>query len=372
MKRYSFNNKGNILISIAVVLVAVGLLGGGLYVYFSKQVLKAPESAEKTSEEVNTSASANDNNLLGAICSNAINDYPEWTKADTDLIIWENPDKTFNFRNSPEDKSSRLTSPIPPTKTLADMDFLGLNEISYVITGGDNWKISILKLNGLGAYDNSLVYEKTEAVSFINISPINKKEFIVLVVNGNKGVLEQINAANSKEEIISEIPSINIDKLKLSVSPRGTYVYLLQGDSLIFFEIDSKKQIDKISSANSAVWVGDKSVLYSGSEGTFIYNVGTKEKNKLDKPGIVSDLTFNPKENGVIAFNENGDTKVVNCQTWQIINTKQGTELKTLTSEKTAITKKGDQFGYWRFKDNDWGVKILEEKSKFVTVWQGY
>ncbi|MFH0936734.1 MAG: hypothetical protein V1808_00360, partial [Candidatus Daviesbacteria bacterium] len=127
-----------------------------------------------------------------------------------------------------------------------------------------------------------------------------------------------------------------------------------------------------ISSANSVVWIGNEYVLYSGTEGTFVYNLKTKEKSKLDNLKEVSQLTFNPKEEGIIAFNEDGNTKVVNFSTWQIINTRQGAELKTLTSEKTAITLKGDSFGYWRFKDADWDVKILEDKSKFVTVWQRY
>ncbi len=318
------------------------------------------------------SESTNDNNLLKTACANALADYPEWTKADTDLIIWENPDKSFNFRNSPEDVSVKLTSPVPPIETLADMDFIGLNEISYVTTKNNNWKINTLKLNGMNAPNNSLVYEKTEAVSFINTSPISRNEYVVLTVNGNKGVLKYINTNGPKEEIILEIPSINTEKLKLTVSPKGTYSYLLQNNSLIFFEIATKKQIEKVDFINSAVWVGNAYVLYSGSEGTFVYNVKTKEKSKLDKIGSVSALTFNPKSNGIIAFNEGGNTKVVDCQTWQILNTGQGAELKTLTSEKTAITQKGDQFGYWRFKNADWGVKILENKSKFVTVWQRY
>lgn len=310
--------------------------------------------------------------MLQTACKNALNDYPEWTKANTDLIIWENPDKSLNFRNSPEDLSSKLTSPIPSTETLVDMDFIGLNEISYVASKDASWKINTLKLNGLNVPTNSLVYEKIEAVSYINTSPINKSEYIVLTASGTKGLLKYINTENSKEENISELTSVKTDKLKLSVSPKGTYVYLLQGNSLIFFEIASKKQIDKISSPESAVWVGDEYVLYSGTGGTFVYSLKTKEKSKITKIEQVSELTFNPKENGIIAFNENGNTTIVNCQTWQIINSKQGAELKTLTSEKTAITKKGDQFGYWRFKNNDWGVKILEDKSKFVTVWQRY
>lgn len=359
--------KGIAILIVVVIIAVVGIA----YLLLSSNLLKTNKDNGLLSTN-NTSTTLSDNKVLQAACKNAINDYPEWTKADTDLIIWENPDKSFNFRNSPEDASAKLDSPVPSMEVLADMDFIGLNEISYTTTGKDSWKISKLKLNGMGAYDKSLVYEKNEPVSYINTSPINRNEYIILTTNGNKGLLKQINTENSKEEILLEIASINTDNLKLSVSPRGTYVYLLQGDSLIFIEIVSKKQIDKISSTKSAVWIGDGYVLYSDVDGTYIYNLKTKEKNKLDKLGSVSGLIFNPSENGIIAYNEKGNTKVRNCQTGQIIKTKEGTEIKTLTSERTAITQKGDQFGYWRFKDTDWGVNILEEKSKYVTVWQRY
>ena len=92
----------------------------------------------------------------------------------------------------------------------------------------------------------------------------------------------------------------------------------------------------------------------------------------MDNLGPILNIAFNPNNSGVIAYNEGGNIKVVNCQTWLAYNSKQSAELKTLVSAKTAITKQEDQFGYWRFKDNDWGVKILEEGSKFVTVWQRY
>ncbi|MFH1832777.1 MAG: hypothetical protein ABH816_01230 [Candidatus Levyibacteriota bacterium] len=365
VKKYKFPV---VLLISFIVIFTIVVFSYSLITPNSSDSKKPAATLQKTS----TVSESSNNNLLKTACSSAINDYPEWTKADTDLIIWENPDKNFYFRNSPEDDSAKLTSPVPSTETLADMDFIGLNEISYATTGDNNWKISTLKLNGLGAYDNSLIYEKAKAVSSINTSPISKNEYAVLIINGNKGVLKHINTNSSKEETILELPSINTKKVKLAVSPKGTYVYLLQNDSLIFFEIASKKQIDKINSAGSAVWVGDEYVLYSGTEGTYVYNLKTKEKSKLDNPGEVTELTFNPKEGGIIAFNESGNTKIVNCQTWQIINTKQGAELKTLTSEKTAITQEGNQFGFWRFKDNDWGVKILEEKSKYVTIWQRY
>ncbi len=337
-----------------------------------KIVIDPGQTNTNTSITSKTSNVGSDNLLLKTSCNSALADYPEWTKADSDLVIWENPDKSFNYRTFPEDASTKLSSPVPPTETLADMDFIGLNQISYVTTNANSWKINTFKLNGLSAPEIDLVYEKNEAVSYINTSPINRSEYLVLVASNNQAALKRINATNSTEEIILAIPSPTTNKLKLAVSPKGTYGYLLQNNSLMVFEIATKKQLGTITPATSAVWVGDTQVLYSGSEGTFIYSLITKEKSQLDQIGVVSDLAFNPKDNGVIAFNDKGNTQVVNCQTWQIINTSQGAELKTLTSEKTAITKKGVEYGYWRFKNADWVVKILEETSKYVTIWQKY
>ena len=348
-------------VAILIIIAIIAVVGIG-YLLLSSSLLKT----NKTSELSNK-----DNNILQTACKNAINDYPEWTKASTDLIIWENPDKSFNFRNSPEDKSSRITSPIKPPDILADMDFVGENEITYVTTG-NGWKISTLKLNGLNPPDNTKIYEKAESVSYINISPVNKSGFIVFSVSGGKAYSKYLNTVNSEEKILLETTVKNTADLKLAVSPKGTSVYLLSDEKLKVFEIASKKESDEIDSVKSAVWIGNAYILYSNSDGAFVYNLKTKEKSKLDKIGSVSTLTFNPKDGGVIAFNEQGNTKIVNCQTWQIINTRQGAELKTLTSEKTAITIKGDSFGYWRVMDADWDVKILEEKSKFVTVWQRY
>ncbi len=49
-----FNNKGQSLIGIIVVLVIVGLLGGGLYIYLSKQIPEVPQIPGKPAEEVIT------------------------------------------------------------------------------------------------------------------------------------------------------------------------------------------------------------------------------------------------------------------------------------------------------------------------------
>ena len=312
-------------------------------------------------------------NLLKSTCKNSINDYPGWAKASTDIIIWEDPDKSFYFRNSPEDMSAKLSSPVQTSETLADMDFVGLNEVSYVKTKDNKWQIGLLKLNWPDAPSNSLIYEKTGSVSFIDISPINKNEFIVFYVKENKAFLEYLDTSSSKEEILFETSGGNGDR-KVAVSPKGTYAYLLYGKTLRLFDISKKSKIDEINSVSSAVWVGDSNLLYSNSEGTYIYDVVSKNGDKITGINTTEVLTFNPKSEGVIAYTSNSKTTVVNCQNWIITLGSYGKgKIETLTSEKTAVLTKEDlsNSGYWRF-EGDWYVKLSDKFLVLATVWSKY
>src|SRR3989344_2457838 len=51
MERYYFNNKGNVLIGIAIVFIAVSLVIGSLYYYLSKQIPEVPEITKKTTAD---------------------------------------------------------------------------------------------------------------------------------------------------------------------------------------------------------------------------------------------------------------------------------------------------------------------------------
>lgn len=51
MENFNFRNQGQSLIGIIIVLVVVGLMSSGLYYYFSKQIPKVPEIAEKPAED---------------------------------------------------------------------------------------------------------------------------------------------------------------------------------------------------------------------------------------------------------------------------------------------------------------------------------
>lgn len=331
------------------------------------------ELVDTLETEVVESAASQGDELLKAACKDSIKDYPDWTKSSTDIIIWEDPDKSFYFRNSPEDMSARLSSPVQTSETLADMDFVGFNEISYVKTKDNKWQIGLFKLNWPDAPDNSIIYEKTESVSSIDVSPVNKKEFIAFYVKGNKAFLEYLDVANLKEEILFET-SVGNNNQKVTVSPKGTYVYLLYSKTLRLFDISKKSKIEEINSVSSVVWVGNSHLLYSNSEGTYIYDAVSKSKDKITGINTAEVLAFNPKSDGVIAYTSNSKTKVVNCQNWRILLGSYGKgKIETFTSEKTAILTKDDlsNSGYWRF-EGDWYVKLSDKFSVLATVWSNY
>jgi len=311
-------------------------------------------------------------NLLQIACEKATSDYPEWTKANTDLVIWETPDKSFNYRSSPEEPSVGIGSPVNSPGTLADMDFVGVNEISYVNNQNSLWQIGLFKLKGMGVPDNSVIYEQAQQFSFINISPVNRKEFVVFLSDENKGFLKYLNTDNSKGATLSEISPVNTDGLKLAVSPKGTYVYLLHNKTLTISDINSKKQIDKIDSVESVVWLGDSYLLYSNQKTAYIYDVKTKKESQLEKMDSVLDLSFNPKDGGVIAYTQGNNAQIVNCTTGEVLGSKQKARLRTLASDRTAIMEKEDFFGFWRFKNADWTVTFIEKSSNIATAWNKY
>jgi len=252
------------------------------------------------------------------------------------------------------------------------MDFIGLNEFSYVKTEGSKWQIGLFKLNGLNPADNSIIYEKTESLPFIDVSPLSRKEFILFYKKGNNVFLSYLSISSPKEDILLELPSAGTDNEKVAASPEGNYAYLLYNNSLRIFDIASKTQIGEISQVNSAVWMGDSYILYSAGEGSFVYSLENKEKEKLSKIASVSDLSFNPKDGGVIVYTEQGNAKAASCKNWQVLGSTQAARIKALANEKTAILEKDDSVGYWRFKNADWTVRLSENFLRFATVWNRY
>ena len=355
-------------------LLVIGTITILLFVSFSgcNEHTSETEDTTQNSENGDNQETANGDELFQNICQTVIDDYPEWTLSDTEIIICEKPDKSFFYRNSPEDLSVGIDSPVSSFETLVDMDFIGLNEISYVKTQDDKWHICLFKLNGMDAPDNSMIYEKTESISSIDISPINSNEFIVFYTADNNAILEYLDVVGSIEENLLETSVSESSNQKLAVSVKGSYVYLLYGNTLRIFDIASKTELDEIDTVESVVWIGDSYLLYSNSEGTYIYKVKNKDTGKLTKINSVSDLSFNPKNNGMLAYTDQGNVKVINCGTWQISGPTEDVQILALASEQTAIIDKEGFVDFWRFYNADWTVSLSEGFSNFATVWKRY
>lgn len=325
-----------------------------------------------TNSAENTMTSAGDE-LLKTICKNSLVDYPEWSKSYSDIIAWENLDKVFHLRNSPEEMTIGLSSPVQASETLMDMDFVSLNEVSYAKTTNNKWQIALFGIEGMGLQNNHVIYEKAETVSSLDLSALNKKEFLVFYVKDGRAFLNYVDTSNSQEEILLET-SVSNTPHKLAVSPKTTYAYLLYDHTLRIFEIFSKKIIAEINSVSGIVWLGDTHLLYSNKEGTYLYDVVGKKNEKVTMIEKAETLAFNPKAEGVIGYTSNSETKVKNCQNGIVIlGSYQPGKIETFASEKTAILTKEDlaNSGYWR-PEGDWYVKLSDQFSVLATVWSKY
>lgn len=325
-------------------------------------------------EAIESTTTSEGDELLKTACKNAINDYPEWTKTRSDVVVWEDSkDKKFYFRNSCEDLSVSMDSPAGTSELLADIDFIDASTVGYV-KKGQEWQIGLFVLNNP---DTSVVYEKSEPVSSIDVSFIDKNTFIMFyITNDGKVFLKYVK--NSKEETLFETSAGNGNH-KVAASPKGTYAYLLYDKILRVFDISTKTKIDEINSVSSVVWIGDSHLLYSNSGGTYIYDVESENSNKITKINTADILTFNPKSRGIIAYTTNSKASVVSCQNWKILGNYGKGEIETLADERTAILTKEDlsTSGYWRF-EGDWYIKLSDEFSSFdsntllATVWSKY
>lgn len=396
-------NKLLILLILAIVILAtigIYLLKSRVLTQTSEQ-LKTKEEASETEKEwmvVNpetgeetytnkpeTDETKNDlelsegDKLLQKACESAVNDYPEWTKASSDIIVWEDAgqgkEKNFYYRNAAEDSSMALDSPAQTSELLTDIDFVDSDKIGYV-KKGQKWQIGLFQLNG----QSSLIYEMSEQITSMNASFIDKDKFVIFYKTDDQAILKYVNKINSTEETIWETSSIAGENQKVAVSSKGTYVYLLHDNNLRIFELLNKEKIEEFNSVISAVWIGDSNLLYSSSEGSSIYDVKNKNSDKLSKiDSSATDLTFNPKLNGVIAYTSDSKANIINCQDFENLGTYAEGKIEALANEKTVILTKKDLLtsGYWRFNE-DWYILLSENFSSFdshallATTWSQY
>lgn len=113
--------KIKILLSILIVVIIVIFIAS--YFIFLNKPGENGESTKRASDRVATENQEQNEFLLSA-CQNANGDYPQWTKQAGDVVVYEKSDKTFYFRNSPEEAAASIDSPAKNSGTLIDMDFI--------------------------------------------------------------------------------------------------------------------------------------------------------------------------------------------------------------------------------------------------------
>lgn len=344
---------------IILVIVIIGTVIAGCLIFLNKS---------KKSSETEVTEIPEDNEVLPLACQNAINDYPEWTTQSGDLVVYEKADKSFYFRNSPEEAAALIESPSKDSGTLLDMDFIDKNKFIYTIED-QGLKIGSFEF-GLQGVKNQIIYEIDEPVSFADVSPLGEREFIIFYISDSKAHLKYIDLEKSQEETIGD--NLESEEAKISLSPKASYFYLWQGNYLGVFDLSNKKLVYDSQSISSLVWLGDSYLLISDSQGALLYDLKNSQKEKIAKITSSANLHFNPNLGGVIAYSSQSESKIVKCQNWEILGNLQKGEIKTLASEKTAIILLANSPAFWRFLNNDWNVKLADDVSIFTTVWQRY
>lgn len=310
---------------------------------------------------------------LPAVCQQAAADYPAWTNTGPDLIFWENPDKSFYYRLSPEDATTRIASPVPSSETLADMDFVGEAQISYVSRQANRWKIGLFTLNGLQPPNNELIYELAEPTTMIDTSPLSKSEFVVFSATRNRASLRWVNTdMNTKSSTFTYTVPQTAD-ISVAASPQGTFVSFLADQKLDIYDTAGKIKLDTLQPVRSVVWVGDSYLLYTKGEQTFLYHPETRQQERVDFLTGAEYLAFSPQGGGVIAFTKNGHAVTADCQTGREIQSKKSAKVLALTSSQTAIIGMGETLNFWRFNQANWDVRLSEEPiAAFTTIWKRY
>ena len=362
--------------------------------------------------------------LLQSICSNVIDEYPEWMSTSGSIVVWKDSDNSICIRRSPDSPTWALNSPVGKQGDLINVSFVNEDTIGYIITGQDNkgiiglWQFDLDEYGAKLKYsDYSTIYEMEDSASIRDISFINKNEFLIFYILESKDTLEEaaisyIDTSNNKEEILLKFDVIPIGRennscniQKVSVSPKGTNAYIIYNSIvekqgvLLIYNLSDRKKIDELILVSSAVWIGDNYILYSSMDedkGIFIYNVENKSSYEITRidPCAV-DLTFCPKSGGIIAYNINPTSYdatgcVVSCKNWQELSSKTNCVFEAITDEDTVIFSRYvpdnsgkytehtvEEGGYWRL-DSKWGLHLTYEFSTFnnnpilATVWSRY
>lgn len=343
---------------------------------------------------------------LEAVCQGAVNDYPEWAKNNGPLVVWATNTGELYIRQSSNNLVEELSSPAGGTGELVNLDVLGTSAVGYLIAAQNGtWSIGIFDW---GNSKGDIIYETAEPLIILDVAFINSSETLILYKQESSQELglRLVSKTSGMEETLFKTKisttgngEASQEKQKVTVSPKGSYAYLLSSylpekeGNLIIFALASKKQVAALSSASSAVWMGDEYLLYSktGEEGgVFLYDLVEKAEQKITEfDSQATDLMFNPQSGGIIAYNLNPESyeakgHVISCQTKQALNTYSHGIIEALADHETAIASKYapdisiDRCGYWQFVGQSREIEFISDFASHysgptvATTWSRY
>ncbi|OFW62372.1 MAG: hypothetical protein A2Z35_01350 [Actinobacteria bacterium RBG_19FT_COMBO_36_27] len=353
------------------------------------------ESEEAEIVTIESSELSDGDKLLQSVSLNAVDDYPEWTIDGGSMVVWNGLEKNkeiFAIRQSPDNESIGIQSPAEEISggDIAALDFIDKNTVGYAVVSQNNGKCTVgllqFEFANTGAEFSSsynAIYEKDKITSVRDISFINRNEFLIFYILENQrgketAVVSYINVGSGKEGTLLEFDvkpptsENTIDNIqKVSVSSKGTYTYIVyksaskEQGSLAVFDLSNREQIDEINYVSSAVWIGDKNILYSSSDEdgkAFIYNLENNKSYEVTKvDSYVVNLSFCPESGGVIIYNIDplsyqAKAHALSCKNWEEQGMEKNCIFNAIADEETVIFSK-----YAQDESNDSNDFIIKE-----------
>jgi len=319
--------------------------------------------------------------LLQAVCLDAAGNYPEWMINNGNLILWDGLDKNnniFSIRQSPDYPSIGVQSPADKISggNITSLDFINKDAVGYtVISENTDAIIGLIQFEftATGMADSSYsyheIYSKEKITSIIDISFLNKNEFLFFYnQEDNQGqeraIVSYINAESKQEEVLLEFEMAQYDEnksyniQKVAVSPEGACAYIIYNATsdkhgkLAVFNLSTRKKTGEINNVSSAVWIGNNHILYSLSDNdgkSYIYDIKDNkdyEVNKID--GFAVDLSFCPKSGGVIIYNRDplsyqAEAHALSCKNWEETGNEKNCIFNAIVDEDTVLCSRYDK-----------------------------
>jgi len=356
------------IIFAIIILMILGLA----YLFLNSKNLKTKvEQLPLGQINSNTSQEIGDSQLKN-VCQKAVADYSDDVISKDALVVWENNDKGFYYRKGPKAMSVTLNNIAVGSQQLEKLILVDKDNVGYLLNSSGKSIVGVFNLNNNS--DKQVIFE-ADNQSIKNIAFIDKNTAIIALEQDGKTLVSVIKDKN--KTVLGEISGL---VLKLSLSPRKDYLYVNQknGNTAIF-NLQTRKEIDKINKADELTWLGNGFILYRDGNSIFLYDMEKKTSSKIGNLGQAQGIAFHPEQGGLFGFSKNGEVQVVSCQNGKTINSNSEGLSIVFTNDETAFVRfKNKESGYWEFSGKSWIVKLSDKLSLFLdqpvmaTFWNKY